>query len=216
MAKTSVDEHASVCRSAPGSPAADDITQLILNDHETFRREFARLDELRASKAGQSELARLWQPLADLLDVHAEAEEEIFYPSLLRSDADEAREETLDAIGDHNDIRDGVEEAKAHPVGSDPWWEAVNRAREANDEHMGEEEGEGLADFRLNSSTELRRTLGRRFRRFESDHAGTRGIEITNKDPEQYVDTAGPHADGPAPSTARADSSLGIGSLKGR
>ncbi|HTK63884.1 MAG TPA: hemerythrin domain-containing protein [Pseudonocardia sp.] len=217
MAKTSVDEHASVCRSAPGSPAADDITQLILNDHEIFRREFARLDDLRASKAGESELARVWQPLADLLDVHAEAEEQIFYPNLLRSDAEDAREETLDAIGDHNDIRDGVEAAKAHPVGSDEWWQAVNAAREANDEHMGEEEGEGLADFRLNASTELRRTLGRRFRRFESDHAGTRDIEISNKDPERYVETAGTKADAPNRATAaRADSSLGIGSLKGR
>jgi hemerythrin superfamily protein len=221
MATISSDQLSSVCRSAPGSPAADDITQLILNDHETFRREFARLDDLRAANAGEAELARVWKPLADLLDVHAEAEEEIFYPSLLHTDAEEAREETLDAIGDHNDIRDGVEAAKAHPVGSDGWWDAVHQARDANDEHMAEEEGEGLVDFRLNASTEVRRALGRRFRAFETDHAGTVGVEISNKDPEQYVKAVGARADASSPhssphSAARADSSLGIGSLKGR
>ena len=220
MPKLTADKHASVCRSDPGELERDDITQLILDDHETFRREFARLDELRANHAEEVELARVWEPLADLLDVHAEAEEEIFYPSLLRSDADDAREETLDAIGDHNDIRDGVEEAKGQPVGSQAWWEAVNKTRAANDEHMGEEEREGLADFRLNARTNLRTDLGRRFRRFENEHAGTRRMEVSNKDPEQYVDTAGAAISGngsshPA-SAGRADSSLGIGSLKGR
>ena len=230
LTTSSPDKHASVCRSDPGIPEREDITQLILDDHETFRREFARLDELRAKDSDEAELVRVWGPLADLLDVHAEAEEEIFYPSLLRSDAEDAREETLDAIGDHNDIRDGVEDAKRQPVGSPAWWDAVNRTRAANDEHMGEEEREGLADFRLNSRTGLRTALGRRFRRFESDHAGIRNMAVSNKDPEQYVDTAqykdtaqsgdtaGADGDGSANTApaGRADSSLGIGSLKGR
>ncbi|MGQ0774776.1 MAG: hypothetical protein ACT4NY_10225 [Pseudonocardiales bacterium] len=54
----------------PGVTA--DITQLILDDHETFRREFAALDD--ADKPEQ--LRAIWEPLAALLDVHAVAEEE--------------------------------------------------------------------------------------------------------------------------------------------
>ncbi|HZE01285.1 MAG TPA: hemerythrin domain-containing protein, partial [Pseudonocardiaceae bacterium] len=57
-----------------------DITQLILDDHETFRREFAALDDADAPE----QLREIWEPLANLLEVHAAAEEAIFYPKLLR------------------------------------------------------------------------------------------------------------------------------------
>ena len=166
----------------------DDITQIILDDHERFRRAFARLDELQgAESAPTEELAQVWGPLAALLDVHAIAEEEIFYPHLLDK-GDDAEEETLDAIGDHNDIRDAVHDAGQESVGGDAWWSAVGRARVANDEHMAEEEREGLADFRRNASVELRESLGRRFRAFEAKHRSADDLDTSDKDPQQYVD----------------------------
>src|SRR4051812_30630699 len=112
-----------------------DITSLILDDHGRFRREFARMDDLTKSE----DLAEVWKDLGDLLDVHAAAEEAILYPVLMHR-GDDAEDETLDAIGDHNDIRDGVHDAALHPPGSPPWLEAVHRARMANSEHMAEEE----------------------------------------------------------------------------
>ena len=49
-----------------------DITMLILEDHEWFRLQFAKLDELQAqSPVDQRALERVWRPLADKLDVHA-------------------------------------------------------------------------------------------------------------------------------------------------
>jgi hypothetical protein len=195
---------------------ADDITQLILDDHERFRRAFARLDELQAAEVASAELLRVWAPLAGRLDAHAIAEEEIFYPQLLRKGAD-AREETLDAIGDHNDIRDGVRDAAEQPVGSAGWWEAVGRARAANDEHMAEEEREGLADFRLHATIGLREALGRRFRAFMSEHGDAHDLDTSDKDPERYVDTGGgTEPTATSHTTTRADHSLGIGSLRGR
>ena len=194
---------------------SDDITQLILDDHERFRRAFARLDELQAVEGPPRNLMRVWEPLAGRLDAHAIAEEEIFYPQLLRKGAD-AREETLDAIGDHNDIRDGVHDAAGQAVGSPGWWEAVGRARAANDEHMAEEEREGLADFRRHATIGLREALGRRFRTFMAEHGDARDLDTSDKDPEQYVDTRGgtePAATSDA--TRRVDHSLHIGSLKG-
>jgi hypothetical protein len=200
-----------------GGSESDDITQLILDDHEHFRRAFARLDDLQAEESlPAADLSEVWDPLADLLDVHAVAEEEIFYPQLLRKGAD-ARDETLDAIGDHNDIRDAVHDAARRPVGSQDWWEAVGRARVANDEHMAEEEREGLADFRQHATLGLRESLGRRFRQFMAEHHDARDLDTSDKDPQRYVDSRA--APGQAPTsttTPRADNSLGIGSLKGR
>lgn len=165
-----------------------DITQLILDDHTWFRQQFAELDELQGRRPLDADAVRaVWDPLAARLDVHAVAEEQIFYPELLRVGED-PEDETLDAIGDHNDIRDGVHDAERHPVGSPDWWAAVGRARKANDEHMGEEEREGLANFRQHASHALRDELGRRFAEFMDAHPTTADLDVSDRDPEEYVE----------------------------
>ncbi|MCW2565708.1 MAG: hypothetical protein JWQ31_4268 [Mycobacterium sp.] len=187
--------------------AMADITALILADHEWFREQFAKLDELQARKTmNRVGLEGVWRPLADKLDVHAYIEEKIFYPQLLERGADDPEGETLDAIGDHNDIRDGVREANAAAVGTDQWWAAVGRTRVANDDHMGEEEREGLSDFRRHAPIGLREALGAQYSDFMAQHPTTRGLKITDRDPQAYVD----HIEKPN------DTSLGIGSLKGK
>ena len=186
-----------------------DITMLILADHEWFREQFAKLDYLQARNGTTAEgLQRVWRPLADKLDVHAYAEEVIFYPQLLQRGADDPEGETLDAIGDHNDIRDGVRDANATEIGTDEWWAAVGRTRKANDEHMGEEEREGLSDFRRHAPVGLREALGRQYGELMAEHPTTRGLDIVDRDPQTYVDAV---EGKPVPK----DTSLGIGSLKG-
>jgi hypothetical protein len=190
-----------------------DITTLILNDHTWFRQQFARLDVLQARTPAPVEaLGRVWAPLAARLDVHALAEEQIFYPQLLvKGENPEA--ETLDAIGDHNEIRDGVHAAAAHPVGAAEWWQAVGQARAANDEHMAEEEREGLSDFRRHATIGLRESLGRQFAAFLGAHPRTTGLDTSDKDPQAYVQSVEAGFD---TETATNDGSLGIGSLRGR
>jgi hypothetical protein len=189
-----------------------DITMLILDDHEWFRAQFARLDELQAQPdVNPGALQRVWRPLADKLDVHAYIEEKIFYPQLLQRGTDDPEGETLDAIGDHNDIRDGVRDADAADVGTEKWWAAVGRTRVANDDHMGEEEREGLSDFRRNAPIGLREALGQQYREFMARHPTTKGLTITDRDPQRYVEEVEN-----APVSTREDFSLRIGSLKGQ
>ncbi len=172
---------------------ASEITELILNDHEAMRRAFARLDELqRSAEAGtargsgaEAEIEREWHDLATLLDVHAAAEEELVYPRLLHHGAN-AEDETDDAIHDHNDIRDAVAAAKREPVGTEAWWAAVLRAREANSQHMAEEEREALSDFRLHAEPELREEIGRQWIAFKRDHPTSDGLE-RDLDPKAYI-----------------------------
>jgi hemerythrin HHE cation binding domain-containing protein len=181
----------SVRRAVPHGPGAyryiagmDDITALILEDHHRFRVGFARLDDAKSP----AELAAVWQPLALHLDIHAEAEEQILYPHLLRdAGGDEAEDETKDAIGDHNKIRDGIAEAGRHPVGSDAWWKGVWQARTENSEHLAEEEDEVLPDFRKHATVELRYELGARWLTFFGEHPQGRGLSFDDKDPATYV-----------------------------
>lgn len=165
-----------------------DITQLILDDHEQQRRLFAALDEI--GRDDTSALATVWDRLATFLEVHAKAEEELFYPPLLElgrgaTDADSAEEATEDAIGDHNKIREAVAESRRHEPGSDAWWEAVDAVRRSNSVHMGEEERQGLANFRRHADADLRHELGVRFAAFEAEHV--EGVEARALDPDRYV-----------------------------
>lgn len=167
-------------------PVAD-ITELILDDHAWFRRQFVTLTDLQGREPPDLEaLGAVWQRLADRLDVHALAEEQIFYPSLLSAGKD-PEDETLDAIGDHNDIRDGVHAAARRAVGSAEWWDAIGQAREANDEHMAEEEREGIANFRNNAPAQRREELAVEFSKFLAVHPTTAGLDTSDKDPQDYV-----------------------------
>ena len=165
-----------------------DITQLILDDHHEQRRLFAMLEEL--DRTDTDRLGAIWGRLSAFLEVHAEAEEEVFYPELLklgeRTGAEQgATDETKDAVKDHNEIRDAVAAVGRHPVGSDEWFAAVAAANKANGDHMAEEEREGLTDFRRSMSLQRRHDLAVAFAAFEATHVT--GVPAVDKDPAQYV-----------------------------
>ncbi|HEY2508407.1 MAG TPA: hemerythrin domain-containing protein [Streptosporangiaceae bacterium] len=196
-----------------------DITQLILDDHHEQRRLFAILEQIDPADTGS--LAQVWARLSTFLEVHAQAEEEIFYPELLRlaigpRHLASAEPETLDAIHDHNDIRDAIAEVAPHPVGSAEWLAAIAAVNLANGDHMAEEEREGLTDFRRSVALQRRHELAVAFAVFESRHFS--GVRPVDKDPAEYVAEAerAAEADGTADASVAAaqPGSLGIGSLR--
>jgi Hemerythrin HHE cation binding domain len=165
-----------------------DITEEILTQHHAQRRAFATLDDV--DPADTATLSALWRRLATFLEVHAAAEEIHVYPRLLelgRGAPGETspEDETKDAIKDHNEIRDAVAEAGRHEVGSEPWWAAVRAAREANDDHMAEEERDDLADFRRHVDLHVRHEIAIAFLAYEAEHA--EGIVARDQDPDEYV-----------------------------
>jgi len=190
-----------------------DITQLILDDHHEQRRLFAILEQIDRFDTGTLQV--VWGRLSAFLEVHAAAEEEIFYPELLRLGVatgaiGSAEAETIDAIHDHNDIRDAIALVGEHVVGSNEWFDAVAGVNLANGDHMAEEEREGLTDFRRHAGLQVRHELAVAFASFEARHFA--GIPPVDKDPETYVREA--EQDIAAPEgTGEPDGSLGIGGL---
>jgi Hemerythrin HHE cation binding domain len=122
--------------------------------------------------------------------VHASAEEAHFYPALLKK-VDDSEDETRDAIHDHDEIREGIRRAAAAEAGSDEWWAGIQDAREANDEHLAEEERDDLPDFLRSVPVELREELGARFVAFCDAHPWAAGLSYQDKDPEQFVEDNG-------------------------
>lgn len=165
-----------------------DITDLILHDHQEQRRLFAYLDDIDASDS--TALGAVWTRLRNLLEVHAEAEEQLFYPQLLKIGKGVGGEggaggEVRDVIKDHNDIRDAAEDAGRHEVGGAGWWQAVRATNRANSDHMAEEEREDLVDFRRHADWRLRHDIAVAFATFEATHPD--GIQARDKDPQSYV-----------------------------
>lgn len=161
-----------------------DIVELIYEDHDWFRRRFFYLDQASTTE----ELTAIWEPLATRLDTHAEAEETIFYPALLKTgNAGDPEDETEDAISDHNAIRDAVRDSGRHEVGSKKWYEAVGNARTENGKHLDEEEREALPDFLKSASAELRHELAMKWLRFYHQHPVGRDIDSGDRDAEQYL-----------------------------
>lgn len=168
-----------------------DITQLILDDHHEQRRLFAILEQI--DRTDTEALSAVWRRLAAFLELHAAAEEAIFYPVLLEVGIAARRragieDETLDAIDDHNEIRDAVAEVARYPVGTDEWYEAVAGANKANGDHMAEEEREGLTDFRRLAGLGQRHDLAVSFAAYEARNFA--GVEPVDKDPATYVSEA--------------------------
>jgi hypothetical protein len=188
-----------------------DITQLILDDHHEQRRLFAILEQV--GRTDTAALSAVWARLGAFLELHAAAEEAIFYPALLQVGLAAGRRagaegETLDAIRDHNDIRDAVAEVARHRVGSDGWLAAVAAANLANGDHMAEEEREGLTDFRRLAGLQQRHDLAIAFAAFEAQNFA--GVPAVDRNPEGYVRQAEQDL------RPRAAGSLNIGSLKGQ
>lgn len=166
-----------------------DITQLIADDHTEQRRLFALIEDA-GPEEGET-IGAVWVRLRALLDTHALAEEKFLYPALLKegggADGDSPKDETRDAIKDHNEIRDKAALVVSYKVGSDEWFSAVSAANKANSDHMAEEERQGLADFRRNATASERHELGIQFLRFESEHLAGAGVKPVDRDVEEYV-----------------------------
>jgi len=166
-----------------------DITEIIQQQHDEQRRGFAALEEW--PRDDTDGLAAMWRRLAILLEIHAEAEERYFYPALLKlgtgaADASDEQDEVDDALHDHNKIRKAIRKVDRTTTGTAEWWTAVTDCNVHNSTHMGEEERQDLADFRQQTSLQLRHDIAIDFLRWEATHASS-GVKPTDKDPEEYI-----------------------------
>lgn len=144
-----------------------DIIELILADHRRIRRLQAGLRT--AARLCGSEpswvLPRTWDGLAEVIEVHIAAEEEICWPAVSASwPHDLAGLRELVANGE--DIRAAIAEAARQPTGSPGWWRAVNDALRDCSCCLDREEHGLLTDLASHTSPALRDQLGRRWLAF--------------------------------------------------
>ena len=132
--------------------------ELLKEDHKKVSGIFEKLDPTteRAVKTREE----LFTHLKQELDVHAEVEEQIFYPAI--KEAEETREITFEAIEEHNVIKQLLSELDAEPKDTEEWTAKLTVLKENVEHHVKEEETEMFPDAKKVLSDEQVEQLGTR------------------------------------------------------
>ena len=112
--------------------------QLLKEDHQKVDGIFKQLEPTteNAVKTRQELFAKLKQEL----DIHAEVEEKVFYPSIKQ--AAETREITLEGFEEHHVIKTLLGELEGMDVTDERWAAKLKVLQENVEHHVEEEEGE--------------------------------------------------------------------------
>lgn len=149
------------------------VCQLILADHRRINRLFAALDD--GQRLAAPWRAMLSSRLAQLVNVHMAAEEEICYPVLFGTGG--CTTALLDAaIADHGDINEALAEAELASAGSAVWSRAVADASSACARHFASEEQALLPEICANLNAEADKFLTRQWQAFTASQAGTSAL----------------------------------------
>jgi hemerythrin superfamily protein len=135
-----------------------DIVELVLEDHHAVA---ALFDKLQAATSADDQTA-LYAQVKDALERHASAEEKVLYPRV-RKEVPDGKEESKDAIEEHDQIRESLKEVEEHDAGTELFTLAVAQLVATTKHHVGVEESELLPDFRKSSDASERDELGRTF-----------------------------------------------------
>ena len=130
--------------------------ELLKSDHERVAGLMEKIDQTteRALKTREE----LFTQLKNELDLHAEVEEQIFYPAI--EDAEETREITLEAYEEHNVVKQLLTELEAEPKDDETWTAKFTVLKENVEHHVEEEEGEMFKKARKVLSKEEADELG--------------------------------------------------------
>ena len=132
--------------------------ELLKKDHKKVSDLFKQLEDTteRAVKTREELFTKLKQEL----EIHARIEEQIFYPAI--KEAEETREITLEAIEEHNVVKQLLSELESTPVEDEVWTAKLTVLKENVEHHVEEEEGEMFKDAQKVLSAEQVEELGAR------------------------------------------------------
>jgi hemerythrin superfamily protein len=113
-------------------------TELLKKDHAAVKKLFAEIGRTsaRATKSRQQLVERLVQEL----EIHAQIEEEIFYPAVRHSPKSENL--VKEARAEHQEIKSLVGEVQGLEAGSEELMAKIKELKQAVLHHAGEEETE--------------------------------------------------------------------------
>lgn len=135
-----------------------DALELLKSDHEKVAGLLSKVENTteRALKTRED----LFAQIKSELDLHAQIEEEIFYPAI--ENAEETREITLEAYEEHRIVKQLLSELEKMPKDDEEWTAKFTVLKESVEHHVEEEEGEMFKKVKQVLNKEEREELGKR------------------------------------------------------
>ena len=123
-----------------------DAFALLTADHRTVKGLFKEFEKLSKQEDVDEEKAQLVRQICNELTVHAQVEEEIFYPAVREAIDDEDLMDEADI--EHASAKDLIAQLEGMQPGDDHYDARVTVLREYVDHHVKEEEGEMFSKAR--------------------------------------------------------------------
>jgi hemerythrin superfamily protein len=135
-----------------------DALMLLTADHNRVRGLFAKFRAAHESEDA-AEMAEVATKILTELDVHAEIEEQIFYPAISEA-SEEIRETVSEGVEEHHVVKTLAAEIEQLPPGDEQWTAKLTVLIENVEHHAEEEESEMFPSVRKAMNTEALVELG--------------------------------------------------------
>ena len=111
-----------------------DAITLLKNDHRQVEKLFKEIEK------GDGNREKLFKELKDELDVHAQIEEQLFYPAV--RDAKQTHEIVLESFEEHKQVKMVLMDLEKADKNTEHWLAGLKVLMEDVQHHVGEEENE--------------------------------------------------------------------------
>lgn len=123
-----------------------DAIALLTADHKAVKALFKEFEQLTEQEDADEQKAALVEKICNELTVHAQVEEEIFYPAVREAIDDDSLMDEADV--EHGSVKDLIAQLEGMSPGDDHYDAKVVVLGEYINHHVGEEEGEMFAKTR--------------------------------------------------------------------
>jgi len=119
-----------------------DATNILKEQHDEVRQLFERYEKIE--DGDREARLELFGEIRKKLEIHAQIEEEIFYPPLRRARRQEARQDVAEAYEEHSLIKTVLRDLSSVDPESETQFEAMMKVLRENVEHHADEEEDEL------------------------------------------------------------------------
>ena len=134
------------------------VLKLLKKDHSTVKSLFNKFDG--TGKSSHEKRAEIFEQIRRELQIHARAEEEIFYPALKSLNGTESRKLVSEALREHKEVDELLTQLSRLRPSDKNFDEKIETLIENVDHHVEEEEGEIFRFAEENCSEERLDELG--------------------------------------------------------